>query len=134
VDGNNMVREFRDELVKYARDRGVELIPVTTDNHSKTGISPKVGYKPVGSDEEDRRLVMSFLRRFLEEVERKGAERAEVSYGRRDVEITVMGRNFFESIERGFRELGEKALYLFWLCIALQMIVTGLLGVFLIAF
>ncbi len=133
VDGNNMVKEFRDELVKYAREKGVELIALTTDDHSKTGISPKVGYKPVGSDEEDRKLVMRFLKKFLEEAE-SGLERTEVSYGRRDVAITVMGRNFFESIERGFRELGEKALYLFWFCIVLQMVITGLLGVFLIAF
>ncbi len=130
VDGNNMQREFRKEIEEMARKRGVELIAMTTDNHSKTGISPKVGYKPVGSDFEDREVVTKFLKEFLDDAE---PEDAEVTYGRNDVEIVVMGRNFFESIERGFRELGEKALYLFWFCIALQMVVTGLLGIFLIA-
>ncbi len=131
VDGNNMVLEFRRELEKIAERRGVRLIAMTTDNHSKTGISPKVGYKPVGSDEIDRKLISSFLLGFLESISE--CKNAEITYGRREVEVTVMGRNFFESIEKGFRELGEKALYLFWLLIAIQMVVTALLGMFLIA-
>ncbi len=132
VDGNNMVLEFRREIEEIARNRDVELIAVTTDNHTKTGVSPKIGYKPVGSDVEDREAVKSFLIRFMDEFERGERQEAEVTYGRRDVEVTVMGKRFFESIDRGFRELGFKALYLFWFCILLQMVVTGILGTFLI--
>ncbi len=132
IDGNNMVLNFRRKIERIARNRDVELIAVTTDNHTKTGVSPKIGYKPVGSDAEDREAVKSFLIRFLDEFEKEKRREAEVTYGRRDVEVTVMGERFFESIERGFRELGFKALYLFWFCIALQMVITGILGTFLI--
>ncbi|RUM35085.1 MAG: hypothetical protein DSY33_00420 [Archaeoglobus sp.] len=132
IDGNNMLLGFRKELEKIAKENGVELVVVTTDNHSKTGISPKVGYKPVGSDYEDVAVTKDFLYQILKDFkERKNCE-VKVSYGRKDVSITVIGRKFFEGVEAGFRALGVKALYLFWLCIALQMIVTSLLGIFLI--
>jgi len=132
VDGNNMVLDFRREIEEIARSRGVELIAITTDNHAKTGVSPKIGYKPVGSDVEDREAVKDFLMRFIDEFENEERQEVEVTYGKRDVEVTVMGERFFENIDRGFRELGFKAFYLFWFCIALQMVITGILGTFLI--
>ncbi len=127
VDGNNMLLSFRKELERVAEEKGVELIVLTTDNHSKTGISPKVGYKPVGSDRRDRKII-EFLKDFLSK-NTHGV--TDIRYGRRDVEVVVMGKKFFEGIEKGFRELGEKALYLFWTMIFAEMLLTAILGILL---
>ncbi|AEA47421.1 DUF2070 family protein [Archaeoglobus veneficus] len=126
LDGNNVVKEFRHRLEKFAEERGVRLTVVSTDNHSKTGISPKVGYNPVGSNKEDEKAVFSFMERALSDAKFK---KADISYGRREVEITVMGKRFFENVEKAFIQLGEKALYLFWAMIAVQIVLTILLGI-----
>ncbi len=128
IDGNNMLLDFRRELERIAKEKGFELIAITTDNHSKTGISPKIGYKPVGSDKRDFE-VLKFLKNFL----KKDVENVlNITYGKNEVEVKVMGKRFFEGIEKGFKEIGEKALYLFWALIFIEMVVSILLGIYVI--
>jgi len=125
LDGNNVDLNFRKELEEYLESRGFVPTIVSTDNHSKTAVSPKIGYKPVGADEEDRKVVYEFLNSALSNVE---FEKCDARYGFGEVEAKVMGREFFELVETAFREMGEKAIRLFFSFLALQFLVSALLG------
>jgi len=125
LDGNNVDLNFRRELESYLLSKGFVPTIVSTDNHSKTAVSPKIGYKPVGADDEDRRVVYDFLKSTLSNVK---FERCDVYYGYNEVEVKVMGKTFFELVEKAFREIGEKAVYLFFSVIAVQFLVSVLLG------
>ncbi len=127
LDGNNIRKNFRQKIEDFALDYGVKLTVVSTDDHSKTGISPKVGYKPVGGDEIDEKIVISFLERAFSS---SRFEDGKVSYSRKDVEIRVMGKKFFDAVEKVFIDIGEKALYLLWAIMAFQVILTALLGIY----
>jgi len=127
LDGNNIRKDFRQKIENFASKYGIELTVVSTDNHSKTGVSPKVGYKPVGSDEMDEKAVVDFLRRAIGSAK---FENATIGYGREDVKIRVMGRRFFDAVEKVFIDIGEKALYLLWVIMALQVVLTALLGIY----
>ncbi len=125
LDGNNIDRDFREELENYGRDNGINLTITTTDNHSKTGVSPKVGYRPVG-DEQDRQKVHSFLQEVSRKMEFK---KGDSHYSRNEITVRVMGRQFFEDSERAFKELGGKALYLLLVVVLFQLLLTIILGI-----
>ncbi|RLI86496.1 MAG: hypothetical protein DRO98_05285 [Archaeoglobales archaeon] len=127
LDGNNVERKFRLKLEEFALRHGVRLTVVSTDNHSKTGVSPKIGYKPVGSDESDEEVVSDFLSRAFRTA---NFEKAKVRYGRKEVMAVVMGKKFFDGVEKAFLKLGEKALYFLWAIMALQLVLTALLGIY----
>ncbi len=126
LDGNNVSLDFRREIEKFCRMKGVKATVISTDNHSKTGISPKIGYKPVGADESDRKAVFNFLERVFSNLKFEKCEN--ILYGYNDVEAVVMGKRFFELVELAFRSVGEKAIYLFFAMIAFQFAVAFLLG------
>ena len=126
LDGNNVDLSFRRELESYLSSRGFVPTVISTDNHSKTAVSPKIGYRPVGADEEDRNAVYDFLESTLSDVM---FEECNVRYGFNEVEVKVMGKTFFELVEKAFREIGEKAIYLFFSIIALQFLASVLLGI-----
>lgn len=108
VDANNMERELKEYLENIGRKYGVSLDVVTTDNHSKTGVSPKVGYKPAGM--EDAEAIERFL---VNAIENADFKEAQVKFGFEDVRISVMGERFFREVETAFRNYGERAMYLF---------------------
>ncbi len=126
LDGNNVSLDFRKKVEEFCERRGVRVTVISTDNHSKTGISPKIGYKPVGADESDRKVVFDFLERVFSNLEFERCET--ISYRYNEVEAIVMGRRFFELVERAFRDLGERAIYLFLTIIVIQFAIAFLLG------
>lgn len=124
LDGNNIDKNLREEFEKYGQDNGANLTVTTTDDHSRTGVSPKVGYRPV-EDKEDRQKVYSFLQEAFRKMEfRKG----DLYYSRSEVTARVMGRQFFEDTERAFKELGGKALYLLLVVVLFQLLLAIILG------
>lgn len=126
LDGNNVDLGFRNEIEEFCREKGVIATVVSTDNHSKTGISPKIGYKPVGADEEDRKIVFEFLKDVFENLRLEDCE--DIGYGYNEVKADVMGKRFFELVDLAFRNIGEKAIYLFFGIITLQMLIAWIMG------
>ncbi len=121
VDSNNMDVELRNKLEKIS---SVNLDIVTTDNHSKTGVSPKIGYKPAGK--KDFEFISSFLKKTLENAK---FDEAKVFFGFRDVSVKVMGDVFFKEAEEVLRRFGESSLYLFFLFSLLNGIISLALGI-----
>ena len=121
VDSNNMEVDLRNELEKLSR---INLDIVTTDNHLKTGVSPRVGYKPAGK--KDFEFLSSFLRKCLENAK---FDKAKVLFGFKDVCVNVMGEKFFRESEEILRKFGERSLYLFFLLSFLNGLISLLLGV-----
>ncbi len=128
LDGNNVDRSFKSDLEKFFMDNGYRGLIVSTDNHAKTAVSPKIGYMPVGGDEAERKVILDFIRDNINIKFKDTKEVDEISYTRREVEVKVMGNDFFKSIERAFQEVGEKSMYLFFIVILLQLAVSILLG------
>ncbi len=126
LDGNNVDLSFRKEIEEFCRKRGVVATVVSTDNHSKTGISPKIGYKPVGADEEDRKIVFEFLNKVFADLRFEDCK--DIGYGYNEVKVNVMGRRFFELVDTAFRSVGERAIYLFFAMIAFQFVLASMLG------
>lgn len=124
LDGNNIDRDFKEELEDYGKNNEVGLTVTTTDNHSKTGVSPKVGYRAVG-DKQDRQKVRSFLQEAFRRME---FTEGSICYSRNKVTARVMGRQFFEDAERAFKELGEKSLYLLLAVVVIQLLLAFILG------
>ena len=127
IDSNNINKNFRVEIESYLSARGYTPVVVSTDNHSKTGVSPKIGYKPAGDDESDSKAVFEFLNsKFGSKLSFK---QSNVEYNKKRVVAKVMGQKFFKNVEKAFLELGQKALYLFALTVISQILVSILLGV-----
>jgi putative membrane protein len=124
LDGNNIIKEFRDELERFGRDKGVEISVITTDNHSKTGISPKIGYRPIGSAD-DRRKVYLFLQEAFDRLEFRSAY---PFYSKNELIVRIMGKEFFGRVEKAFKMLGEKSLGLLALVVLTQLLIATLLG------
>lgn len=126
LDGNNVDCIFKNDLETFLAGKGVKATILSTDNHAKTAISPKVGYMPVGSDRKEREIVFDFIEECFEGLNFEGA--VEIGYTSREVEINVMGDGFFKTVEKAFREIGEKAMYLFFTTILAQLVVAIVLG------
>ncbi len=125
LDGNNICCDFRRDIENWFKSAGINGIVISTDNHAKTGISPKIGYMPVGSDEVERKMIADFVKEAIKTT----PERTEsIAYSRNEVEVKVMGNAFFKSVENAFRDVGEKAIYLFFAVILGQFAVSILLG------
>jgi len=127
LDGNNVSNDLRIEIEKFGRRIGVDIIVISTDNHFKTGVIPKVGYKPVGANEDDRKAIFKFLEDVFKDLK---FEECEISYNKNYVEVKVMGDKFFKLAELAFKNFGEKALFLFMLIIACQIIISLFLAYF----
>ncbi|WP_456478309.1 DUF2070 family protein [Geoglobus ahangari] len=119
VDANNMDIELREYLERVGKKYGVELDIITTDNHSKTGVSPKIGYKPAGMV--DAEAIESFLERAMANAK---LSEVEVEFGVASVRVTVMGERFFKDVDAAFKNYGERAMYLFILFSALNYALT----------
>lgn len=126
LDGNNVDLNFRREIEEFCRGYGVKVTVTSTDNHSKTAVSPKVGYKPVGADEQDRKAVFEFLKEVFEDLQLKPCN--EIRYRYNEVEVEVMGERFFELVDLAFRNMGEKPIYLLFVMIAFQFVLASVLG------
>ena len=124
IDSNNIDKDFRIKIEEFLENEGFNPVVISTDNHSKTGVSPKIGYKPVGDDESDVRAVFDFL----EKLDIKLKE-GKIKYEKRNVIAKVMGEKFFGDVEKAFLQLGQKSLYLFFFIVVFQVILAILLGI-----
>ena len=127
LDGNNVCNDFRTEIEKFGRSKGVDIIVISTDNHFKTGMVPKIGYKPIGADEDDRKEIFKFLEDVFKNLK---FEDCEINYNKNYVEIKVMGDKFFKLAELAFKNFGEKALFLFFSIVICNIITCILLAYF----
>ncbi|HIP62571.1 MAG TPA: DUF2070 family protein, partial [Archaeoglobus profundus] len=127
LDGNNVCNDFRTEIEKFGRNKGVDIIVISTDNHFKTGMVPKIGYKPIGADEDDRKEIFKFLEDVFKNLK---FEDCEINYNKNYVEIKVMGDKFFKLAELAFKNFGEKALFLFFSIVICNIITCILLAYF----
>lgn len=124
LDGNNIVKEFREEVEDFVGKKGFKATVVSTDNHSKTGVSTKIGYRPVGSLK-DRKKVFSFL---AEAFENADFRETAFSYSKNELTVKTMGRDFFDEMEKAFKDIGERALYLLGIIVILQFLAALVLG------
>jgi putative membrane protein len=125
IDANNIDRVFREQVEHYMRRHGIEPIVFSTDNHIKTGLPPKLEYKPAGADKGDIQAVFSFLDSLDFHTP---TEQASISYAKTTVEADVIGRRFLDNLEEAVIKLGKKAVYLFLGIVGLQLVVAVLLG------
>jgi len=88
-DGNNVDLEFRKEIEKFCKMHGFKATVASTDNHSKTGVSTKFTYLPVGSDNNDRVIF-----ELLKDVFTLDFKECEIEFGKRDVVVKVVGEDF----------------------------------------
>lgn len=128
IDSNNIAKNLRIKIEEYLKEKGYNPVIISTDNHSKTGISPKIGYKPAGDDESDIKAVFDFLNTSIKTI-KSGLKSGEIKYSKKSVVAKVMGAKFFDDVERAFLQFGQKALYLFLVIIALQVVTAILLGI-----
>ncbi len=126
VDSNNMKVELRDWIVRYGKRYGVDIDVITTDNHSKTGVSPKIGYEP--ADMRDVDVIEEFLKGTLN----SRTESSQVQFGWKNVAVMVMGDGFFKDIDLAFRKYGERGIYLFGIFSCFNYLTTFLLATLII--
>lgn len=129
IDSNNIDRSFRIKIEEFLKNEGFYPIIISTDNHSKTGVSPKIGYKPAGDDESDIKAVFDFLEDIDIKSKFKEFKEGEIKYKKKEVVVKVMGTKFFDDVERAFLQFGQKALYLFLFIVVFQVITAILLGI-----
>ncbi|AGK60373.1 putative membrane protein [Archaeoglobus sulfaticallidus PM70-1] len=125
LDGNNINCEFKSELENFFLKSGLQPVIFSTDNHSKTGVSPKIGYMPVGSDVAERKAIIDFIMRNLG---RELKDVGEVGYSHDTVKVRVMGEDFFKAVEKMFVDLGEKAIYIFISIVLIQFFTSLIFG------
>ncbi|RLI86619.1 MAG: hypothetical protein DRP01_03835 [Archaeoglobales archaeon] len=107
-DGNNVDLKFRREIEDFCKKNGFKAVVASTDNHSKTGISTKFTYLPVGYDKRDN-VIFEILR----ECFKLKTEDCEVKFSKRDVTARVVGEEFCKFISHVDRScIWMSALYL----------------------
>jgi len=124
IDGNNINIDFRKRLEGLCSEWGYKATIVTTDNHSKTGIQAKVGYKPVGFDERDEHLfdILEDCFKSAEFVDCDG-----VFFEKKKVDVKVVGKDFCLFVtDAGV--FGSKALKIYFALLFL----SALLSIFLV--
>lgn len=127
IDANNIQRDFRLKIERFLREKGFHPVVISTDNHLKTGLPPKLEYYPAGEDKSDHEAVFSFL----ESVDFANvAERGDITYTKREVVANVIGNVFLENLERATLKLGRKGIYTFMLVLMLQLVVALGLAIF----
>jgi putative membrane protein len=108
IDGNNIDLNFRKRIEEFCRKWGYIATVISTDNHSKTGIQAKIGYKPIGLDEKDE-VVFKLLEDCFKSAEFRSCE---ITYSKRFVDVRVTGRDFCVFVSE-VGSFGFKALRLF---------------------
>ena len=127
IDSNNIRKGFRLKIERFLREKGFQPVVISTDNHLKTGLPPKLEYYPAGEDKSDHQAVFSFLQSVdFARMEDTGT----VTYTKREVELNVIGNAFLENLERATVKLGKKGIYVFILVLALQLVAAVGLTVF----
>ncbi|ADC65509.1 Protein of unknown function DUF2070, membrane [Ferroglobus placidus DSM 10642] len=121
-DSNNVSCHVRNEVLKIFEERGYDADVLSTDNHEKTGVSPRKSYKAVGEEE---KFLLEFFKKVLEEA---SFEKAHPQVMVEKFRVKVMGREFFEDLERAFKEIGEKAMYLFFFLMFLNPLLAYVLA------
>ena len=126
IDANNIEKKFRIKIENFIKEKGFEPVVISTDNHSKTGMPPKLDYRPVGADESDINVVYSFL----DKIDfKKINNEDEIGYSKKNVDAKVMGEHFLKNLEDAVLQIGKKGVYLFFFIVILQLITAILLGI-----
>jgi len=128
IDSNNIEKSFRVRIEKFFMERGIRAVVVSPDDHLKTGMPPKLEYEPAGKNESDVNAVFAFL----EKVDFENVKEGRITYGKKEVEVKVIGGDFFKNLERAVVKIGRKAVVLFFVTISLQLVVAMILGMILI--
>ena len=128
IDSNNIEKKFRDKIKHFLETKGLKSVIVSTDNHLKTGMPPKLEYEPAGADESDVMAVFDFLKKInFDNINEKG----EIRYNKKTVSAKIIGKNFFDSLEKAILLVGKKAIYLFFFIILVQLLAAISIGILL---
>jgi len=128
IDSNNIEKSFRLKVEKFLEGKGLKAVVISPDDHMKTGMPPKLEYEPAGRDESDADAVFNFLGK----IDFENLEEEKITYGKKDIEVKVVGNDFFENLEKAVVKIGNKAVALFFVVILLQLVVAMILGMILI--
>lgn len=128
IDSNNIKKTFRNDIEQFLSKKGFYPVIVSTDNHLKTGLPPKLEYHPAGEDESDVLAVFNFLNQvdYLHI-----SHNAHITYARTRVEMNVIGNKFLSDLEQATVKLAKKSIYLFIGILFLQLLVAIGLGILL---
>ena len=125
IDANNIEKNFRESIELFLKNKGFEPVVISTDNHSKTGMPPKLEYKPAGADKSDEKAIFSFLEKLdLDDIKNHG----EIKYCKKNIKGKIMGEQFLDNLAKAFLTVGKKGVYLFFAVLALQLLIAILLG------
>ena len=128
IDSNNIHREFRETIERYLEHRGVTPVVISTDNHAKTGVPPKLEYNPAGADVTDVTAVFDFL----ETIDvSKTAVVDDIRSDKQPAAIRIFGQDFIDNAEAAIETLGTKAVFLFFFIIFLQILLASGFGLLL---
>jgi putative membrane protein len=128
IDSNNIQREFRASIERHLERKGVTPVVISTDNHAKTGVPPKLEYHPAGADETDVTAVFDFL----ETIDvSKTAVVDDIRSDKQPAAIQVFGQDFIDNAEAAMETLGTKAVFLFFFIIFLQILLASGFGLLL---
>ncbi len=129
IDSNNIEKNFRVRVERFLENKGLKPLVISTDNHSKTGMPPKLEYEPAGADESDISAVFNFLGKIdFENVKKQ----EEIRYNKKVAKAKIIGKDFFENLEKAALHVGKKAIYLFFLLILIQLLVAMGVGALLV--
>lgn len=123
-DSNNVTCKLRNEIVSLFSREGYDVDVLSTDNHEKTGVSPRKGYRAAGDKE--REVVIDFLKKAIRSAR---FSEAECYLSVKTFRTRVMGEQFFKDLEKAFREIGEKAMYSFLALMVLNPLLAYLLAI-----
>ncbi len=123
IDGNNIDISTKNKLLKKFKD--LKLIIVTTDNHSKTGITPRVKYCPINDD--DLPKIIGFIRKALKYLKFVDTK---LFYLKSDIYVNVLGENFFRQLESIVKSNGFRFFILFIFLLILNPILGYVFSMF----
>ena len=103
----------------------MKLIIVTTDNHSKTGITPRVKYCPINDD--DLPKIIGFIRKALKYLKFVDTK---LFYLKSDIYVNVLGENFFRQLESIVKSNGFRFFILFIFLLILNPILGYVFSMF----
>lgn len=110
IDGNNANCEFRTDLINIIKERGYNIVELTTsDTHTVNAISmSSKGYLPVGTTNKEK--ITAEILSLLDEAE-KNMQYAQFSISSKTNKLRVYGKNGFEKLTKCVIEAARIAKY-----------------------
>jgi putative membrane protein len=113
IDGNNMDRDFKKDVINLATTKGVEMCEViTTDNHTRNATG-KYGDIPVGNLTNENAAILKAIDIAMEEALMNMGGGGMEYFKFHVPSIQVMGEEFFRLVEKALKTIGRKAILLF---------------------